>query len=598
MRRLGLAAALLLLASATLANPGDTRVSVTLKPDVLDAHAAGEELVATYGGRLVETTAQTVVLEISVARSGLLARDPRVASVTVLGSQTPAAPAAPTMHPLKPRATADDPCTTAPTGLPHCTGPYQYDGAGNIKAVGGDVFVYDELSRLKKATLASAGGVAESYDYDAFGNLKNITVTPSAPRPMLPTDPRTNHLQNEGTDAEYDEAGNLVRWAGHEYTYDAGNMLAEMNAGIVDLMYVYTAAEERIATLTVSASGYTAKWRIRGLDNKVLREFQEENYAASTQPWAWSRDYVYRDGLLLSSYTVTGTGTAKRLDYHLDHLGTPRLITNETGQQESVHHYFPFGREITPSGGEAMKFTGHERDFTPYDYQDYMHARYGNPYLGRFLSVDPLRGSASSPQSLNRYAYVLNNPVLYVDPRGLICTSVTMGPFGTKTICDPGWTEFFNRGYLAQLRNLALMQAAFANGLITQYKLLTNRSTLGQQIMRGLSQPCAPGIKCGIIQIGELTAGPAAELTLLNKSLASEAQLADAEAGIGRVIAGAGASIVKDAPRLEAQYGPGIWVKMSTWGYRAADGHLIETHFYKNVLTGQVVEFKSTLPWH
>lgn len=35
------------------------------------------------------------------------------------------------------------------------------------------------------------------------------------------------------------------------------------------------------------------------------------------------------------------------------------------------------------------------------------------------LSVDPLAGSADDPQSLNRYAYVLNGPVNLIDPSDL-----------------------------------------------------------------------------------------------------------------------------------------------------------------------------------
>ncbi|HKS23229.1 MAG TPA: RHS repeat-associated core domain-containing protein, partial [Thermoanaerobaculia bacterium] len=149
--------------------------------------------------------------------------------------------------------------------------------------------------------------------------------------------------------------------------------------------------------------------------------FREEKYAASTQPWSWKRDYVYRGDLLLSSYALSESGTTQRLDYHLDHIGTPRLITDDAGQQVSVHHYYPFGREITEPAGETMKFTGHERDSTPYDYQDYMHARYDNPFLGRFLSVDPVldaKKAASHAQTWNRYVYVANNPIRNTDPTG------------------------------------------------------------------------------------------------------------------------------------------------------------------------------------
>ena len=38
---------------------------------------------------------------------------------------------------------------------------------------------------------------------------------------------------------------------------------------------------------------------------------------------------------------------------------------------------------------------------------------------GRWLSLDALAGSVTNPQSLNRYAYVLNNPATLVDPQGL-----------------------------------------------------------------------------------------------------------------------------------------------------------------------------------
>jgi len=248
---------------------------------------------------------------------------------------------------------------------------------------------------------------------------------------------------------------------GHEYTYDAVNMLAEMNDGIVDMMYVYTADDARIATLSVSASGYIATWRIRGLDNKVLREFQEENYAASTQPWTWKRDYVYRDGLLLSSYTTTSTGATKRLDYHLDHLGTPRLITNDAGQQVSVHHYYSFGIEITAAAGETMKFTGHERDYAQYDYLDYMHARYDNPYLGRFLSVDSHPGSPMQPQSWNRFSYVRNNPLRRVDLDGLKEIEFTIrhfiqqqhvfSPFGNVRGDNRGFSLASNASFRTQL---------------------------------------------------------------------------------------------------------------------------------------------------
>jgi uncharacterized protein RhaS with RHS repeats len=63
-----------------------------------------------------------------------------------------------------------------------------------------------------------------------------------------------------------------------------------------------------------------------------------------------------------------------------------------------------------------------------------MHARYYNPSVGRFLSVDPaldLKSVITNPQEWNRYSYVENNPLNKSDPTGK-CSD----PGGTGTrIC-------------------------------------------------------------------------------------------------------------------------------------------------------------------
>ena len=52
---------------------------------------------------------------------------------------------------------------------------------------------------------------------------------------------------------------------------------------------------------------------------------------------------------------------------------------------------------------------------------DFFGERYYSSGQGRFIAVDPVMGSAivADPQSFNRYTYVLNNPLRYIDPDGL-----------------------------------------------------------------------------------------------------------------------------------------------------------------------------------
>jgi RHS repeat-associated protein len=50
---------------------------------------------------------------------------------------------------------------------------------------------------------------------------------------------------------------------------------------------------------------------------------------------------------------------------------------------------------------------------------NYFCQRYYDPEIGRFMSLDPFGGYIEMPQSQNRYAYCINNPLKYIDPLGL-----------------------------------------------------------------------------------------------------------------------------------------------------------------------------------
>src|SRR5262249_41565783 len=66
---------------------------------------------------------------------------------------------------------------------------------------------------------------------------------------------------------------------------------------------------------------------------------------------------------------------------------------------------------------DKLLFTSYERDSESGN--DYAMARYYSSRLGRFVSPDPLAGSILDPQSLNRYTYVLDDPIHLTDPTGL-----------------------------------------------------------------------------------------------------------------------------------------------------------------------------------
>jgi len=128
---------------------------------------------------------------------------------------------------------------------------------------------------------------------------------------------------------------------------------------------------------------------------------------------------------------------ARFIFYHLDHLGSPRVTLNSAGARVAVHHYLPFGEERPVQSDPTLNdraFTGHQRDSETG--LDYMVARYYSSSLGRFMSPDPASESINveNPQSWNRYAYVMNNPLRFIDPRGEEATATVNEEKKTITV--------------------------------------------------------------------------------------------------------------------------------------------------------------------
>ncbi len=101
-----------------------------------------------------------------------------------------------------------------------------------------------------------------------------------------------------------------------------------------------------------------------------------------------------------------------------DHLGSTAVTVNSSGSKTAELRYKPYGQTRYSSGATptSRRFTGQLEESTIglYDYG----ARFYDPALGRFISADPIVPRPGDPQNLNRYSYVRNNPLKYIDPTG------------------------------------------------------------------------------------------------------------------------------------------------------------------------------------
>ncbi len=104
----------------------------------------------------------------------------------------------------------------------------------------------------------------------------------------------------------------------------------------------------------------------------------------------------------------------KQYYYHQNEHGDVTHLTNVNGEVENSYSYDVFGniREEKEAIFNYFKYSGeqYEKEIEQY----YLRARFYNPVIGRFTQEDVYRGDG-----LNLYVYVVNNPLLWVDPSGL-----------------------------------------------------------------------------------------------------------------------------------------------------------------------------------
>jgi RHS repeat-associated protein len=278
-------------------------------------------------------------------------------------------------------------------------------------------YAYDSLYRLVTATTPGsanypAWGLQEAYD--RYGNRNTQSVLSGCTGITCPTfsgtaSTTTNRLPSPYT---YDASGNMTNDGSNTLVYDGENRVVSATNGSSSGTYTYDGNGLRVQKVS---GGTTAVYIYSG--SKPIAEYW--NGVAVNSP---SRESIYAGGQLIATFGAVG-GSMATTYRHQDHLSI-RISTDGTsgsptyGQVVGTQGNFPFGETWYSSNlVSKYEFTTYERD--PESGNDYALARYNVSRLGRFSSPDPISGSTSDPQSLNRYSYVRNKPVMLTDPFGL-----------------------------------------------------------------------------------------------------------------------------------------------------------------------------------
>lgn len=277
-----------------------------------------------------------------------------------------------------------------------------------------------DLGQINHAWAPSAGQTAAVYGFqhDAAGRITGMSIS----RPDLEWSPGLNYAQTygvptnlnqttsrNGTGLLWDDNGNLDSYgtAGNpnyrDYVWTWGNRLAEVHGPGTDTYYAYDSIDRRTVMIE---DGTMTRTLWSGAD-----EVAEYDLAGVLK-----RRFIPDGSGSMDARMATVNPDNTIHWHHTDHQGSVVATSNAAGQAAGFTNYSPHGEFGTgataPPPGSPFGYTGRQWDAKAGLYQ--YRARYYDPVLGVFLSMDPI-GTKDDP---NLYMYVGLDPVNNGDPTG------------------------------------------------------------------------------------------------------------------------------------------------------------------------------------
>jgi|GEM_PF-1765202 len=293
-------------------------------------------------------------------------------------------------------------------------------------------YIFAGGTRIAKAdcarseiNLQGTNTAAGQYTWWQIGGAPQVTVS---------TGDKLYILQNQqgsavgGIILTFQDGGNSS-WGAQDqvgYYTNADRQLAGWHTRIVDLT-VYAGKTINGFQVGNSSAAATGPWNIQYAEIVVVKKdgtvypiFNGQSSVSFVSTGNSTPGVTGLVSTIITDSTVAGNPLLAQQYYHSDQIGSSRLITGSGVWPVWQGTFLPFGDEYNPqTTTNHYKFTGLEHDAE----SNLEHAQFRqlSAAQGRWISPDPYGGSmdVANPQSLNRYAYVGNNPVNIADPSGL-----------------------------------------------------------------------------------------------------------------------------------------------------------------------------------
>ena len=317
-------------------------------------------------------------------------------------------------------------------------------GPGGGASVQNQGFLYDEVGNVTQRQ-DNNHGLNENFYYDADNRLSYSTL---------------NGTQN--LSLTYDEMGNIKSRSdvagGATWTYDPVHLHEVTQAGSSAYQYAYdvdgNVTSRQGGSITWSSYDYPTLINDTATNESVSLSYDPDRRAFIEQTTGPSgTEVAYRVGGLLDVVTSGGVtdyrhyiyagdepvaidsrkSSGANAFYYLlsDHQGSISAITNSSGAVVVSESFTAYGSRRNPatwSGSPSNTDLSTIAGITRHGYTfqsalasmglNDMVGRVQDAITGRFLSADPHITNPTDPQDYNRFSYVVNSPLTYVDPTG------------------------------------------------------------------------------------------------------------------------------------------------------------------------------------
>ncbi len=302
---------------------------------------------------------------------------------------------------------------------------FAYDAVGNLTRRQDNLngiaenFGYDNMYRLASSEVE--GHTPVFVTYNAIGNITAKSDTGEYSYGGAGVHAVTAIRGAKPNDFRYDALGRRIQSDGQSLGYTPAGRVARITTTNNQTTFTYSPDDKRIEQ-KIWTKGSNGQFSTLSEHKRYVDDIYEE---VTTGKLISTVHYLRAGKSVFAVHKIENTKSTSTSYLHKDHQGSIQAISSSKGVLLERLNFDAWGLKRNTDWSPASEplYSSVDRSYTGHEYLDessliHMNGRVYDPVVGRFTSADPFIQAPDNSQSLNRYSYVLNNPLSYTDPSG------------------------------------------------------------------------------------------------------------------------------------------------------------------------------------